>query len=88
MDIYERHVPPESLRIPHGVLTSKNARINFGKAHAPLLMIAGSTDHIIPASPSITRFQEYAGRNHFGFGHAGWEAMADDTLRWLESPRP
>ncbi len=90
---YERYVVPESRRVPRESLT---ARIDFKKPHAPLLLIAGSADHIIPASlnrsnyakyrssPSVTDFKEFAGRTHFIVGQAGWEEVADYVLGWLK----
>ncbi|MCO6452549.1 MAG: alpha/beta hydrolase [Caldilineales bacterium] len=91
---YERYVVPESRRIPRESLT---ARIDFKKPHPPLLLIAGSTDNIIPVplnksnyakykSPtSITDFKEFAGRTHFIIGQKGWEEVADYTLEWLKA---
>jgi pimeloyl-ACP methyl ester carboxylesterase len=91
---YEQHVVPESLRAARGTLTPI-ARIDFKKSHAPLLFLAGSTDHIIPASlnktnyqkyknsASVTNFKEFPGRTHFGIGQKGWEEMADYVLGWL-----
>ena len=50
------------------------------KQHPPLLLIAGSDDHIIPATPnrtnyakyqapsSITDYREFTGRVHFIIG--------------------
>jgi pimeloyl-ACP methyl ester carboxylesterase len=95
---YNAHVAPESLRIGRGGLTGK-AHIDFKKAHAPLLIIAGGTDNLIPASlnksnfkrykasaPSITEFKEFTGRNHYGiFGGKDWEEVADYALNWVES---
>lgn len=90
---YERYVVPESRRVPRESLT---ARIDFKKAHPPLLLIAGSADHIIPASlcksnyakyrssPSVTGFKEFAGRTHFIIGQKNWEEIADYVLTWLD----
>ena len=89
---YERYVVPESRRVPRESLT---ARIDFKQPHPPLLLIAGSADHIIPASlnksntakyrssPSVTDFKEFAGRTHFIVGQQGWEEVADYVLGWL-----
>jgi alpha-beta hydrolase superfamily lysophospholipase len=97
--IYDQHVPPESLGIPRGVLSSPAAKIDYSKDHAPLLMLAGSNDHIIPASLnqtnfarykaslSITAYKQFAGRNHCGFVSKGWDEYADYVLQWLENPR-
>jgi hypothetical protein len=60
-----------------------------------LLLIAGSTDNIIPASlnksnhakyeksPSVTDFKEFAARTHFIIGQKGWEEVADFVFAWL-----
>lgn len=91
---YDRYVIPESRRVPAQSLTSV-ARIDFKRPHPPLLIIAGSSDHIIPAalnrsnfaryrqSPSLTDFKEFAGRTHFIIGQANWEEVADSILEWL-----
>ena len=55
---YDRYVVPESRRVPAQSLTSV-ARIDFKKQHAPLLMIAGSNDHLIPASLNRTNYNKY-----------------------------
>jgi len=94
--IYEEHVPPEALGIPRGVLSSRNAKIDFARAHAPLLIIGGGIDHIIPvslvranaarykASSSITDYKEFPDRNHYGFAQKGWEPMADFVEDWIK----
>jgi len=86
---------PESRRVPAESLTS-TARIDFRKPGAPLLMIAGSQDHIIPPSlnrsnfakyrrpESITEFKEFPGRTHFIIGQSGWEEVADHVSSWLD----
>ncbi|HEY1013229.1 MAG TPA: alpha/beta fold hydrolase [Herpetosiphonaceae bacterium] len=93
--IYEREAVPESLTIARGALTS-TAQIDFARQRAPLLLLAGSTDTIIPASlnqsnyrkyrvsPAVTDFKEFAGRNHFGVGAPGWEVLADYVLEWAD----
>ncbi len=83
---------PESRRVPRESLTT---RIDFRKLHAPLLLIAGSADHLIPASlnrsnyarypsSSVTDFKEFAGRTHYIVGQQGWEEVADYVLGWLK----
>lgn len=90
---YDRYVVPESRRVPRESLT---ARVDFRKSHPPLLLIAGSADHLIPAalnktnfarykaSPSVTDFKEFAGRTHFIIGQNNWEEVADYALGWLK----
>ena len=89
---FERYVVPESRRVPRESLT---ARIDFKKSHAPLLLIAGSEDHIIPAALNRTNykkyrnassqvaFKEFAGRNHFTIGQDRWEEVALYVDAWI-----
>jgi len=90
---YDRYVVPESRRVPRESLT---ASVDFKKPHAPLLLIAGSADHIIPASlnkcnqakykssTSVTDFKEFAGRTHFIIGQKNWEEVANYIHAWLD----
>ncbi|MGD0876755.1 MAG: alpha/beta hydrolase [Anaerolineales bacterium] len=92
---FERYVVPESRRVPAQSLT-KVAAIDFSNPHPALLLVAGSNDHLIPASlnqtnfkkyknsPSITDFKEFAGRTHFTIGQPGWEEVAGYIATWLE----
>lgn len=89
---FERYVVPESRRVPRQSLTAK---VNFKQVHLPLLMIAGSADHLIPASlnranyrryqpiDSLITFKEFPGRNHFILGQPGWEEIAGYIFTWL-----
>ena len=93
--IFEAEVVPESLRVPRESRL-RNVEIDFTKPHPPLLLIAGSTDHIIPAvlnhknyeryrsgSSSTVEIKEFPGRNHFGvIGGPGWEEVADFAFDW------
>lgn len=72
------------------------AKINFKKKHAPLLLISGSRDRIIPPSlnynnykkykqgSSITNYKECKRRNHLVFDHPAWKEDADFILYWLQ----
>jgi pimeloyl-ACP methyl ester carboxylesterase len=92
---YERYAVPESRRVAIGALI-RVAAIDFRKPHAPLLLVAGSNDHLIPAalnrtnwsrykgSPSITDFKEFAGRTHFVIGQENWQELAGTIAAWLE----
>jgi fermentation-respiration switch protein FrsA (DUF1100 family) len=92
---FERYVVPESRRVPAGSLT-KVASIDFRRPHPPLLLVAGSNDHLIPASlnktnydrykrsPSITDFKEFAGRTHFTIGQENWQEVAGYIASWLD----
>jgi pimeloyl-ACP methyl ester carboxylesterase len=71
--------------------TAVNTRRNN---RAPLLMIAGGKDHLIPPrivkanfqayrhSTAVTEYKEFPGRTHFVIGQSGWEEVANFTLRW------
>ena len=95
---FERYVVPESRRVPAQSLT-KVAAIDFRSPHPPLLLVAGSNDHLIPASlnqtnykkfkrsASITDFKEFAGRTHFIIGQPGWEEVADYVAAWLKEKK-
>jgi pimeloyl-ACP methyl ester carboxylesterase len=92
-DIFEKHFVPESRHIPRESLFG--AKIDFKKPHAPLLLIAGGNDNIIPPGlnrtnykkykdqSSVTDFHEFPGRNHYILGQKGWEEVADHCLDWL-----
>lgn len=90
---YDEAVAPESRRLARAAL-SRHARIDFARARPPLLLVAGERDHIIPSSlnrtnwrrysrsPSVTKFLELPGRDHYLIGAPGWEEVADASLRW------
>jgi len=94
---YDKYLVPESRPLSRGGLGLK-ARVNFKKPHAPLLLIAGEKDHLMPAAlnkanfkrykasaPSITDFKEFPGRTHFSvIGGKGWEEVADYAINWVE----
>lgn len=102
-EAYSRYVVPETGRIfvqaalamldPASPLT-----VDFSKPdRAPLLLIAGEKDHIVPprtnrsnhrryaASPARTDFHEFPGRCHWIIGQEGWEEVAGYVAGWLDS---
>lgn len=91
---YNKYVVPESRQVPQESLGGAG-KVDFKKEHAPLLLTAGSIDHIIPASlnksnfekykasASVTDFKEFPGRTHFLIGQKGWEEVADYVASWL-----
>jgi pimeloyl-ACP methyl ester carboxylesterase len=93
---YDADIVPESRRLSRGGL-SLAARVDFKKPHAPLLLIAGEKDRIMPASlnrrnfrrykhsSSITEVKEFSGRDHYSIiGGKRWEEVADFALSWAK----
>jgi pimeloyl-ACP methyl ester carboxylesterase len=72
-------------------------KVNYrNDQRAPLLLIAGSDDHTVPAavnrsnyhkyhgSKAVTSFKEFPGRSHLIVAQSGWEEVADYALSWAE----
>ncbi len=98
---YEKHVTPETGRIffqaafapfaPSGPL-----RVDFGNARrAPLLLVGGAIDRIVPAalvrrnvrryarSGARTDYREFPGRTHWIIAQEGWQEVAESIGAWL-----
>ena len=94
--IYDEHYIPGTNRAFFDAVFSKAAAgVNWANPRrAPLLLIAGGSDHISPVSlnrkirelqsraASATELKEYAVRPHFMAGLDGWEELADTALNW------
>ena len=99
---YDRYVVPETGRIffqaAFAALAPNHAlQVNFtNNDRAPLLMIAGEHDHIVPAhvarsnfeqyqhSSAHTDFHEFKGRAHLLIAQEGWEEIAEYVANWLD----
>lgn len=91
---FTRYLVPESRRVGKGPTTAV-AKIDYHRPRPPLLLIAGTTDQIIPPSlnysnfqlyadtPAVTEYHEFSGRNHWLIADAGWQEVAGYTLEWL-----
>ncbi|HVF31550.1 MAG TPA: alpha/beta hydrolase [Acidimicrobiales bacterium] len=100
LDVYlELSVPGVANILFAGALANVNPwsafRVDYQRAdRAPLLCIAGGTDHVVPASvnranvekyrksPAVVRYHEFPGRSHYTVGEDGWEQVADFALEW------
>nr|WP_067060373.1 alpha/beta hydrolase [Mucilaginibacter sp. L294] len=91
---YEAYAIPESKLISRDGLT-KVAHIDFTKFHAPLLITAGTEDHIVPEalnyanykkyqSFATTSYKSFKGRNHFVLGQPTWLQDAEYIYKWLQ----
>ncbi|WP_232533815.1 alpha/beta hydrolase [Plantactinospora sp. KBS50] len=76
--------------------------VNFGnEGRAPLLLVAGGSDHLTPPSTvrsaaklyrrstAVTGYREFPDRCHLTVGQPGWEEVADHALEWaVEASSP
>ncbi len=93
---YDEYTIPESKTVSRGALSAA-AKVDFKKPHAPLLITAGDTDHIIPAhlnhrnfdayetTDSVTDYKLFSGRNHFVLGQPTWKEDADFIHEWIKN---
>jgi hypothetical protein len=91
---YDTYTIPESKTVTRDALGDE-AKVDFKKAHAPLLLTAGDTDHIIPAhlnnrnfkayenGGSVVDYKLFVNRNHFVLGQPTWREDADYIYQWL-----
>ncbi|NQX38483.1 Pimeloyl-ACP methyl ester carboxylesterase [Pedobacter steynii] len=92
---FEDIAVPESRKIARDTLLKPFAKVDFKKAHQPLLFIAGEQDAIF--NPKLTKkiagaykdpnsvvdYKEFQGRSHFIAGQKGWEEVAQYIDQWI-----
>ncbi len=102
LDAYTRYAVPGPGRLLFQAalanLDSKSPlRVDFAKPdRAPLLIVAGGSDHIVPASlnaatarryaksKALTEYRLFPGRGHWTCAEPGWEEVADYAIDWCE----
>ncbi len=74
----------------------EDGRIDLDAPHAPLLLIGGEEDQIIPAhlteknfkaytdAASLTEFLPFAGRSHYICNEPGWQDVAEAAYQFIE----
>jgi pimeloyl-ACP methyl ester carboxylesterase len=92
--VYESLVVPESRNVARSV-AGRDAHVDFAKPHAPLLLIGGENDNIVPwqinektfraykDGQSVHEFKLLPGRTHYLCGQKGWEETAALVHEWL-----
>lgn len=93
--VYDRYVVPESRNVARSV-AGPDGKIDFARPHAPLLLIGGERDNIVPwelnqknfaayrHAESTTEFKLFPGRTHYLCGQEGWEEIARFVHDWLQ----
>jgi len=96
---YERYAAPGPGRVLfQGALAKFNPHspdaVDFKRDRAPLLLIAGGADHLVPAvidkstadhyakSGAFTEYKLFPDRSHWTIAEPGWEEVADYALEW------
>jgi pimeloyl-ACP methyl ester carboxylesterase len=89
---FERTVTHDSRNVLRDCMGA-DGQIDLKAPHAPLLLIGGETDKIIPAHlseknakayDSAATYKEFAGRSHYICNEPGWEEVAGFIAGWLE----
>ena len=94
---FEKIAVPESYKVSRETLMHPFSKVDFGKAHVPLLFIGGGKDNIFP--PQLTKniagrysdtqsridLKIFDDKSHYICGEQGWEEVATYILNWYET---
>lgn len=94
---YHRQIVPAPGRIFYEAALGRGNRVDFDNDdRAPLLLVAGEHDRIVPPSMvasnyrlhrrsvATTAFKLFPGRSHWLIAEPGWEQVADMSIDWLQ----
>lgn len=102
-EVFDRYMVPAPARVLFELAFSSRAPgspfyLNYcNHKRAPLLLVSGSDDHLVPTtitrrvlhrhacSNSVTDFKEFSGRSHVLIVERGWEEVASYALAWALS---
>jgi alpha-beta hydrolase superfamily lysophospholipase len=100
LDAFKRYVVPAPNRVLlqtafANFISRTAAAVNFrNNTRAPLLLVAGDQDRVVPTSlvkanfdlyresKAETDYKEFRDRTHFIIGQDGWDKVADYVLGW------
>jgi pimeloyl-ACP methyl ester carboxylesterase len=92
---FEATATHDSRNVLRGCMGS-DGRIDLGAHHAPLLLIGGEEDQIIPVhlteknfkayddEGSVTEFLPFAGRSHYICNEPGWQDVAEAASQFID----
>ena len=100
LDVFKRYIVPAPYRVLlqtafANFMSHSAATVNFrDDTRAPLLLVSGGQDRVVPSSlvkanfelyresKAETDYKEFPDRTHFIIGQKGWEKVADYVLGW------
>jgi non-heme chloroperoxidase len=99
--LWERYAIPSAAHVLwqgalSGLSDNGDAHVDFMKEdRAPLLMVGGTIDHVVPSrvvekvknaykGPAVVDLKIYQGKSHGLVNQSGWEEIADYAIKWLE----
>lgn len=94
--LYDSIAVPESRKIARDSVLTSFAKVDFSKAHKPLLFIGGERDNIFSGTfteriaarykhaQSVVDVKIFPTRSHFICGEEGWQEVAEYVAKWIE----